>query len=128
MGRAIAPTLARRLRALDDASPLDERVRQWRGSSRGYWEGETLVVETTNFSARSDFRGAAQGLRLVERFRRVGPDTIEYAFTVTDPATWTAPWTVTYPMTRTGQPVYEYACHEGNHGLRNILNAARVGQ
>ena len=115
-----------RIVPLDDRPALHEGLRQWRGDSRGHWEGDTLVVETTNFSAETSFRGSGEGLHLVERFRRVDADVLEYSFTVTDPTTWTSSWTVTYPMTAIDQPVYEYACHEGNHGLLNILTVART--
>ena len=115
-----------RIVPVDGRRPLDDAVRQWRGDSRGRWEGDTLVVETGNFSAATDFRGAADGLALVERFRRSGPDTLDYTVTITDPTTWTRPWTVTFPIERIDGPMYEYACHEGNYGLQNILNAARV--
>jgi hypothetical protein len=112
------------LAAPTSASP----VPQWRGRSWGRWAGDTLVVETTGFSASSDFRGAADGLSLVERFRLSGPDTLDYSVTVTDSATWTLPWTITFPIERVDGPMYEYACHEGNYGLENILHVARVGE
>jgi hypothetical protein len=115
-----------RIVPLDGRRPLDQTVRQWRGDSRGRWEGDTLVVETGNFSAANNFRGAADGLTLVERFRLSGPETLDYAVTITDPTTWTRPWTVTFPIERIEGPMYEYACHEGNYGLLNILSAARV--
>jgi hypothetical protein len=111
--------------------PLDERprpssaVRQWMGIPRGRWEGDTLVVETMNFSQRSNFRGSSESLRLVERFTRIDADTIDYRFTVEDPGTWTKPWTVAFPLERTDATIYEYACHEGNYGLLNMLKAAR---
>jgi hypothetical protein len=116
-----------------DAGPgggagLADGMGQWRGDSRGHWDGDTLVVATTNFSASADFRGAADNLRLVERFRLTDSHTLDYTFTVTDPTTWTAPWTATYPIERIDGPMYEYACHEGNYGLLNILTAARVNQ
>ena len=104
------------------------KVGQWRGHSRGYWEGDTLIVETGHFSAAADFRGASDNLRLVERFRLASPHTLDYTFTVTDPTTWTAPWTATFPIERIDGPMYEYACHEGNYGLLNILTAARVNE
>jgi len=110
---------------LDGRPHIDNAIRQWRGDSRAWWDGDTLVVETTNFSEHADFRGSNDNLRLVERLTRTGPDTVTYEFTVTDPATWTSPWTVTFPLMRTHEPVYEYACHEGNHGLSNILAVAR---
>ena len=111
--------------------PMDGRphtrstIRQWLGDSRGRWEGDTLVVDTINFTDKTSFRGSGAGLHLVERFRRVDADTLEYSFTVDDPSTWTRPWTVTYPMVKTEGPIYEYACHEGNYGLPNILSGAR---
>ena len=114
-----------RIIPLDGRPHLDDSIRQWRGDSRAWWEDDTLVIETTNFSKHTDFRGASNDLHLIERFRRTGPKTVSYEFTVTDPTTWTSPWTVTFPMTRTTDPVYEYACHEGNYGLLNILTVAR---
>ena len=92
------------------------------------FEGNTLVVETTNFSDRSNFRGAGAHLRLTERFTRTDPETIEYRFTVEDPTTWSRPWTVTFPMLKNDEPMFEYACHEGNYGLKNILGNARVAE
>ena len=98
------------------------------GVARGYWDGDTLVVETTNFKARSTYRNAsADTLRLVERFTRTSADTVEWAVTVDDPATWTRPWTFSIPLTMNdGEQVFEYACHEGNQAIRNILSAARM--
>jgi hypothetical protein len=114
--------------------PLDGRphvapsVRTWTGDSRGRWEGETLVVETTNFSDKSGFRGAGANLHLTERFTRTDSETMEYRFTVEDSTTWSRPWTVTFPMLRNDEPMFEYACHEGNYGLKNILGNARAGE
>ena len=110
---------------LDGRSVLTSNIVQWHGDSRGRWEGNTLVVESANYSIGGAFRGATEGLRLVERFTRVGPDTIHYEITADDSATWTSPWTLMFPMVKTDQPMYEYACHEGNHGLENILGNAR---
>ena len=115
-----------RIVPLDGRPHLPAGLRSYMGDSRGRWEGETLVVETTNFAHTASFRGAGGNLHLVERFTRRDDDTLEYRFTVTDPTTWTRPWTVSYPMTRTGEPIYEYACHEGNYGLANILSNARA--
>ena len=115
-----------RIIPLDGHPHIAARLRQWMGDSRGHWEGDTLVVETTNFATSSSFRGAAEHLYLVERFRRVGSSRIDYAFTVTDPTTWTRPWTVNYPVTKTEGPVFEYACHEGNYAIQNILVNARL--
>jgi hypothetical protein len=111
--------------------PIDGRphnspnVRAWMGDSRGRWEGNTLVVDTINFTDRTNFRGSGENLHLVERFTRVDAGTIDYRFTVEDPTTWTTPWTVAYPIVKTDGPIYEFACHEGNYGLRDILTGAR---
>ena len=110
---------------MDGRPHADANVRQWLGDPRGRWEGDTLVVDSTNFTDRTSFRGSGATLHLVERFTRIDADTLEYRFTVDDPATWTRSWTVAYPMTRSDGPMYEYACHEGNYGLRDILSGAR---
>jgi hypothetical protein len=98
------------------------------GDPRGHWEGNTLVVETTNFRDRSIYRnGNPERMRLVERFTRVSPQTIEWAVTVDDPSTWTRPWTFAMPLTMNdAEPLYEYACHEGNYAIQNILSGSRV--
>ena len=115
---------------LDGREHLSPRFRQYNGESRGRWEGDTLVVEVTNFNDQTDFRGAAnirsEELSLVERFTRIDKDTILYQFTVEDPRTWTRPWAAELPLMATEGPLFEYACHEGNYGLANILNAARA--
>ena len=100
-------------------------VRSWMGDSRGRWDGDTLVVDTINFTDRTNFRGSGQNLHLVERFTRIDADTVEYRFTLDDPTTWTKPWTVAYPIVKSDGPIYEFACHEGNYGLRGILSGAR---
>ncbi len=115
-----------RIIPLDGRPHVSDEVRQWHGDSRGRWEGDTLVVETRNFSPQSNFRGAREHLHLVERFTRVGPDEMHYEFTVNDSTTWTAPWTALVPWTRTDEPMFEYACHEGNIGMEGILAGARV--
>jgi hypothetical protein len=97
----------------------------WLGDSRGRWEGDTLVVETTNFGAKTNFRGSTDGLKMVERIRRLDANTLDYTVTFSDPSTWTKPWTVQMPMPKTNGEIYEYACHEGNIGLRGILAGAR---
>ena len=114
---------------LDGREHLDARVRQWTGDARGHWEGDTLVVETTNFLRETNFlRGATtENLTLIERFTRVDADTLRYDVTVDDPAVWTRPWTYSVPMRKNPEPVYEYACHEGNYGLYNILAGAVAG-
>ena len=114
-----------RIVPLDGSSPGD--VPQWAGNSRGRWEGETLVVETTGFLRETAFQSGLTGssLRLTERFTRAAPDVLLYAVTVDDPTVWTRPWTYEIPMRRSEHPLYEYACHEGNYGLYNILAGAR---
>ena len=114
---------------LDGRGHLADSVRQWTGDSRGRWDGDTLVVETTNFLRETNFqRGATTPhLTLIERFTRVDADTLRYDVTVDDPTVWTRPWTYSVPMQRNPEPLYEYACHEGNYGLYNILAGAAVG-
>ena len=111
---------------LDGTPHLDPEVLQWSGDSRGYWEGETLVVETRNFDAKRKWRGTTSSARLVERFTRVDADTLEYKFTVTDPETWTSPWTASVPLRLNPEPMFEYACHEGNYSMPIMLGGARV--
>jgi hypothetical protein len=113
--------------------PLDGRphvgasIETYMGDPRGHWEGDTLVVETTNFIEASAYRGASRHLKLTERFKPVGPKTVEWSVTLDDPHTWTRPWTFAMTLTRDeSQPVFEYACHEGNYGLESILSAARA--
>jgi hypothetical protein len=110
-----------------DGSPhLPSTIRQWMGDSRGHWEGDTLVVDTTNFTDRTAFRGSSANLHVVERFRRVDANTVLYQFTVDDPSTWTHSWSAEIPMTKIQGPLFEYACHEGNYGMANNLSGARA--
>jgi hypothetical protein len=110
-----------------DGSPhLPSSIRLWSGDSRGRWEGRTLVVDTTNFTGKTAFRGSTASLHLVERFTRLDDDTILYEFTADDPATWTRPWTAQISLTRIEGPIFEFACHEGNQGLANTLSGARA--
>ena len=119
---------------LDGRPHLPDRLRQWMGDSRGQWEGDTLVVETTNFTDKtSSFSptlsraiGTGANLTLVERFTRLAADTLRYEYTVTDPSTFTRSFTAGIEMQLSEGSVYEYACHEGNHGLENILSGARA--
>ena len=110
---------------LDDRPPLTPQIRQWVGSSRGRWEGDTLVVETTNRRDAS-FRGAGQHLHLTERFTRADANTLVYEVTLDDPTTWTQPWTFVVPMAKNQGELYEYACHEGNYYMGNMLRAERA--
>jgi hypothetical protein len=120
-----------RAQSRDDPRPqLGTALRFDMGSARGHWEGDTLVVETTNFKQRSAYRNAnAETMRLVERFRRTSPDQVEWSVTIDDPATWTKPWTFSMPLTRNEDEAIElYECHEGNHAIFNILGAARAAE
>jgi hypothetical protein len=100
-------------------------VRKWLGDSVGHWEGDTLVVDTTNFNPHIRFRGSSENLHVIERFRRVDAGTILYRATIEDPTTFTKEWTIEYPFVATPGPVYEYACHEGNYAMQDILGGAR---
>ncbi len=111
---------------LDARPSISDEIRQWSGDARGYWEGETLVVETSNFNVDRRWRNSSANLTLVERFTRVADGILEYEYTVTDPETWTAPWTASIPLRRTEMPMYEYACHEGNHSMEGILAGQRA--
>jgi hypothetical protein len=110
----------------DGRPHLPDSVRLWRGDSRGHWEGNTLVVETTNFNGKAHFRGATEKMHLIERFTRTAADTLTYEFTVDDPATFAKPWTASIPMVKSDGPIYEYACHEGNYAVPGILAGARL--
>ena len=112
-----------RIVALNGRPRLPEEMHQWAGSSRGRWDGDTLVVETTNLRAGA-FRESTETFRIIERFTRADADTLTYEVTVDDPATWTHPWVFRVPMAKYDAEIYEYACHEGNYGLYNILAAA----
>jgi hypothetical protein len=113
---------------IEPRSHIGPRLQQWLGDSRGHWEGDTLVIETTNFSRKSNFMGSTSNLRVVERFKRVGEKTLNYEFTVTDPTVWTRPWTVMIPLKGTDEKIYEYACHEGNTGMEGILSGHRADE
>ena len=117
---------AARVIPIDGRPHLAEDFRLWHGDSRGYWEGETLVIETRNFSDAGGYRGATGNLQLVERLTRVGPDTLEYVVTLDDPQTWTAPWTVMIPLKKSPDDIFEFACHEGNYAMEGILAGARA--
>ena len=109
-----------------DQPELPDQVRLWLGVSRGHWDGDTLVVETTNFHAQTDYLGSGPNRRVVERFRRRGEDAIEYSFTVTDPSVWTREWSAMVPWRPAEGPIFEYACHEGNYGMTNLLTSSRA--
>jgi hypothetical protein len=115
-----------RIVPLDGRPHLPAAIRRWMGDSRGRWEGDTLVVETANFSSKNPYRGATAEMRLVERFRRTADNMLEYEFTVSDAATWTRPWTGRIPLQRLDEQIYEYACHEANYGMEGILKGTRA--
>ena len=115
-----------RIVPLDGRPHINSSVRPWNGDSRGRYEGDTLVVTTTNYSPKTRLQGSSENLRLTERFRRISADTLEYKLTFEDPSTWTQPWTMMIPLKRSDEKVYEYACHEGNHSLTGILSGARL--
>ena len=114
-----------RIIPLDGSPHLPSNVQQWSGESRGHWEGETLVVETTNHTDKTRWRGSTPDMRLVERFTRVDAETLLYEVTVTDPTTWTAPWTAAVPLLLNPEPMFEYACHEGNYSMGVMLAGTR---
>ena len=115
-----------RIVPLDGRPHLSSDIRQQVGDSRGHWDGDTLVVESTNFLRETGFTGSGAGLHLVERFTRADADTLVYEFTVEEPANFTQPWTTMIPMRRNIEPMFEYACHEGNYGMTNLLAGARA--
>ena len=115
-----------RIAPLDGRPGLDQDIRQWSGDSRAHWEGDTLVIETRNFNDERRWRGTTRNMTLVERLTRVDEDTLEYEYTVTDPETWSSPWTASIPMRMADQPMFEYACHEGNYSMDGILAGHRA--
>ena len=125
----IAPELRTnkpRIIPLDGGPRISDRIRLFQGDPRAWWDGETLVVESTNFTDKTLFRGAAtEELIVIERFTRVDADTVRYEFTVDDPRAWISAWSVEIPMLRRDDPMFEYACHEGNYDVRNILTVNR---
>jgi len=114
-----------RIIPVDGRSALPSSVQQWDGEPRGHWEGDTLVVETRNFSPKSDFMGAHENLKVTERYTRVGPEILNYEFTVSDPTTWTRPWTAMIPLKLKDEQIYEYACHEANEAIPGMLRGHR---
>jgi hypothetical protein len=113
---------------LDGRAHVGPAIREYLGDARGRWDGSTLVVETTNFTSRTPYRGSSANLRMIERFKPIAPDIVEWSVTFDDPHTWARPWTFTMNLTRVeqSQQPFEYACHEGNYGMLNMLTAART--
>ena len=115
-----------RIIPLDGRGHLPSHVRQWRGDSRGRWDDDTLVIETKNFTEKTSFRGSGASMLLVERFTRVASDTLLYEYTIHDAESFARSWSVAVPMQKNDQPVFEYACHEGNYGMWNLMVSARA--
>jgi hypothetical protein len=115
-----------RIISLDGRPHIPANIRQWLGDSRGRWEGNTLVVDTTNFTDKTNLRGSDGDLHLIERFTRTGENTIMYEFAVDDPTAFTRGWKGEIPLTKASGPLYEYACHEGNYSMGGILKGARA--
>ena len=115
-----------RIIPLDGRPHLPSGIRQWMGDSRGRWEGDTLIVDTTNLTGETSFRGSGENMRVVERFTRVDADTLLYEYTIDDPESFTRSWKAMFPMRKTEGPIFEYACHEGNYGMFNLLAGARA--
>ena len=112
----------------DGRPHLPRTVRLWMGDSVGHWDGDTLVVDTTNFTQKTRFRGSSENLHVIERFKRIAPDAIQYTFTIDDPSTYTQPWSAELPLVASRETIYEYACHEGNVALMGILAGARADE
>jgi hypothetical protein len=117
-----------RIVPLDNRPTVGPAIRAYRGDSRGRWEGDSMVIETSNYSEKTAWRGASERLKVTERLTMTSPTTIRYQFTVEDPSTWTRPWSGEYEMVRIDGPLFEYACHEGNYQLPGILRGARKGE
>ena len=115
-----------RIVPMDGRPHLPQNIQQWKGDSRGRWESDTLVVDTTNFTGKTSFRGSGAGMHLVERFTRVDADTLLYEYTIDDPDSFETTWSAAIPMTQTEGPMFEYACHEGNYAMVNLLAGARA--
>jgi hypothetical protein len=117
-----------RLIPLDKSSHVSPTLRQYFGDSRGRWEGDTLVVDVTNFTSKVNYRGSAETLHLTERFKRIDANTLRYEVTFDDPQTWTRPWTAVLDLKPQSESMYEYACHEGNYAMRNMLTGSRAAE
>ena len=115
-----------RIIPVDGREPISDNIRQWMGNSRGHWDGDTLVVETSHFNGKASYQGSSEGLSLVERFTRVDAETITYEYTISDPKTYARPWTATLDLKPLEGDMYEFACHEGNYGMEGILAGARA--
>ena len=117
-----------RVFSTDGGPHVSKAITLYHGDSRAHWDGDTFVVDTTNFAPNTSFRGANEHLHIIEKFKRVADDTLEYYITIDDPTVWSKPWTLMLPLKKTGELMFEYACHEGNYGIRGILSATRAQQ
>jgi hypothetical protein len=117
-----------RVISLDRRTHLPATIRQWKGDSIGRWDGETLIVDTTNFTDKTTFHGSGGELHVVERFALSDTDTLTYKFTIDDPASFLRPWSAESAMSRSDRPMFEYACHEANYSMSNVLKGARYGE
>ena len=115
-----------RIIPLDGRDHLPSQIRQWMGDSRGRWQGDTLVVDTTNLTDQTMFKGSGENMHVVERFRRLDAGTLLYEYTIDDPESFVRPWTAVFPMRKSEGPIFEYACHEGNYSMFNLLSGARA--
>ncbi len=115
-----------RIVPMDGRDHLPDNIRQWRGDARGHWEGNTLVVKSRNFTNKTSYRGSSKNMRLTERFTRVSTDRLLYEYTIDNPEAFTSSWSTAIPMKKTAQPMYEYACHEGNYSMFTMLEGART--
>jgi hypothetical protein len=118
-----------RIIPIGDKPRLPAKIKQWFGDSRGRWEGNTLVVETVNFyrlPPSANFLGSTEAMTLVEKFTKTGPNTMKYEYTVTDPNTWTRPWSIEAALPRVDPPIYEFACHEQNYGLMHVVRGTQI--
>jgi hypothetical protein len=111
---------------LDDRPALPDHVRQWKGSSRGFWDGDTLVVKTGNFTDKTSVYGSSMNMKVTERFARINDSQIEYSYTVEDPESFTAPWSARLPIRKVPDALFEYACHEANYSMEYMLKGARI--
>ncbi|HXD75980.1 MAG TPA: hypothetical protein VN628_19685 [Vicinamibacterales bacterium] len=123
---AIISEMVHNARVIPTDGSAHLKIRKWSGDSRGHWDGDTFVVETINFRRETSLQGSTAQTKVIERFTRMDADTLKYEFTVTDPTAYTRPWTAMVPLTRMREPLLEYACHEGNYALPNILAGARA--
>jgi hypothetical protein len=115
-----------RIITLDGSPHIPSAIETWNGDARGHWEGDTLVVDSTNYKAGMFMNSSSEKLHVIERFTRTAPDVVKYELTIDDPGTWTKPWSLMIPLQRTHEAIFEYACHEGNYAMVDMLAGARA--